>query len=89
MSFRHVDRVIVDCESMTGCEVAASIFVLSGQGDEPVSEVAIVVDRLPAVVNVIVVVHRDDLLRVELRAHERVVWAFHSRDKGVTADWVC
>jgi len=80
--------VVVDDHSLAGRPVAACVRVFTGKLHEAVSEVSVVLNRLPTVINAFSVVHSKSLFRVELSAVEWVVMALHGGDEGVTGDGI-
>lgn len=73
----YIQLVPFDCHGAASCKVAARVGILACKLDEAVGKVAIVADRFPAVVEVVVVVHAANLLWVELDTHEGVLCALH------------
>ena len=81
-------RVFNDHTLAVSPRLTAGVRVFTGELNEPISEVSVVLDRGPAVVDRIRVEHSRDLLRVELSAKEWVVWTLHSGHENVSRDRV-
>ena len=71
------NRIVVNNELLTGRKIATSIGVLPSKLHKSVSEVSVMMDRLPAVIDSLVVVHGEHLLGVELCGVERILLALH------------
>ena len=84
VSVRDVDRIVLDDDLIASIEVAARVRVLTSELNESISEVAIVVLRGPAVVQVVVVVKRQDLLWVELCAKEWIAVTLHRGNESIS-----
>ena len=84
VSVRDVDWVVLDDDLIASIEVAARVRVLTSELNEAIGEVAIVVLRGPAVVQVVVVVKRQDLLWVELCAKEWIAVTLHRGNESIS-----
>ena len=84
VSVCDVDWVVLDDDLIASIEVTARVRVLTSELNKAIGEVAIVVLRSPAVVQVAIVIHGQDHLWMELSAEERIVLSLHTGNECIT-----